>query len=289
MTAAKSLLDEATNKSQYQNKMQEEKYAMQVSLEDKQDVSAGLCLEMKSKVAIIAQLNSKLTTLTTEGRALKISLDKLHAKLAVAETTERTSREKWNMERQQLQDEVAWIRREDLSARADHDAEYKQWMIRNFRDSKDPGTGRESANPSSLSNQLFNISEMEYLTPFRGQHDRHSLASEQKGLGSDVPMSLRSGATLNSRYGHDGHCTKHAQWATSNTVKCPSHTGKWVRDTKMLTVTISERLKIASSRALADNPKRNWRDEWTMNVFLRALEEVYALDKKGRFMDTSSI
>jgi hypothetical protein len=55
----------------------------------------------------------------------------------------------------------------------------------------------------------------------------------------------------------------------------------------MLTATISERswtmieLKIASSRTLADNPKRNWRDEWTMNVFLRALEEVYALDKKG--------
>lgn len=91
MTAAKSLLDEATNKSQYQNKMQEEKYAMQDSLED---VSAGLCLEMKSKVAIIAHLNSKLTTLTTEGRTLKISLDKLHAKLAAAETTERTSREK---------------------------------------------------------------------------------------------------------------------------------------------------------------------------------------------------
>lgn len=94
MTATKSLLDEATNKSQYQNKMQEEKYAMQDSLEDKQDVSAGLCLEMKSKVAIIAHLNSKLTTLTTEGRTLKISLDKLHAKLAAAETTERTSREK---------------------------------------------------------------------------------------------------------------------------------------------------------------------------------------------------
>ncbi len=86
----------------------------------------------------------------------------------------------------------------------------------------------------------------------------------------------------------------------------PQEVAKWIAyqrtqieagtfDSRTLTTTISERswamieLKIDSSRTLRENPRKDWREEWDMHIFLSALEEVYALDSKGRFLDAPSI
>ena len=66
-------------------------------------------------------------------------------------------------------------------------------------------------------------------------------------------------------------------------------------DSRTLTTTISERswamieLKIDSSRTLRENPRKDWREEWDMNTFFKALEEVYAVDSRGRFLDAPAI
>jgi len=66
-------------------------------------------------------------------------------------------------------------------------------------------------------------------------------------------------------------------------------------DARTLRTTISERawtiieFKVESSRTLRENPSSNWRTEWTMYVFLKALEEVCALEPSDRFMESASI
>ena len=47
--------------------------------------------------------------------------------------------------------------------------------------------------------------------------------------------------------------------------------------------------KIETSRTLNENPSKNWRQDWNVHTFLRALEEVYALEPKDRFMESTSI
>ena len=47
------------------------------------------------------------------------------------------------------------------------------------------------------------------------------------------------------------------------------------------------RFKIASSRTLRENPSSNWRQDWAMDTFLKALEEVYTLEPRDRFMETT--
>ena len=47
--------------------------------------------------------------------------------------------------------------------------------------------------------------------------------------------------------------------------------------------------KIASSRTLRENPSSDWRKEWNMDTFLKALEEVYSVEPADRFMETGSI
>ena len=47
--------------------------------------------------------------------------------------------------------------------------------------------------------------------------------------------------------------------------------------------------KVESSRTLRENPSSNWRTEWTMDVFLKAMEEVYALESSDRFMEPAFI
>ena len=64
---------------------------------------------------------------------------------------------------------------------------------------------------------------------------------------------------------------------------------------RTLTTTISERswimigFKIASSRTLRENPANDWRKDWNMDTFLKALEEVYWVEPADRFMETGSI
>ena len=66
-------------------------------------------------------------------------------------------------------------------------------------------------------------------------------------------------------------------------------------DARMLPTAISERswimigFKIASSRTLHKNPAYDWRKDWNMDTFLKALEEVYAVEPADRFMETGSI
>ena len=47
--------------------------------------------------------------------------------------------------------------------------------------------------------------------------------------------------------------------------------------------------KIASSRTLRENPASDWRKDWNMDTFFKALEEVYAVEPADRFMETGSI
>ena len=46
---------------------------------------------------------------------------------------------------------------------------------------------------------------------------------------------------------------------------------------------------IVSSRTLRKNPASDWRKDWKMDAFLKALEEVYTVEPKDRFMETGSI
>jgi hypothetical protein len=48
-------------------------------------------------------------------------------------------------------------------------------------------------------------------------------------------------------------------------------------------------LKIDTSCTLRENPKKDWREEWDINTFFKALEETYALDSRGRFLDAPFI
>ena len=66
-------------------------------------------------------------------------------------------------------------------------------------------------------------------------------------------------------------------------------------DARTLPTTISERswimigFKMASSRTLRENPANDWRKDWDMDTFLKALEVVYAVETADRFMETGSI
>jgi hypothetical protein len=92
----------------------------------------------------------------------------------------------------------------------------------------------------------------------------------------------------------------------SKTHLTPQEVAKWIAHQRTqleartfnghtLTTTISEsswamiELKIDSSRTLRENPRKDWREEWDMNTFFTALEEDYALDSRGRFLDAPSI
>jgi len=63
-------------------------------------------------------------------------------------------------------------------------------------------------------------------------------------------------------------------------------------DARTLTTAISKKswiiigFKIASSRTLRKNPASDWRKDWNMDTFLKALEEVSAVEPKDRFMET---
>ena len=203
---------------------------------------------------------------------------------------------KWDAERQQLRDEIARAQREERCAKQDRneanetirrarteDDEYKQWMIFERGDDTSPRTSRP------------------------------------KSLGSDTPMSPQSGANLNRR-SRDKQTDEAGMAITaiaqsmlteppvtrSNAHLTPQEEAKWVAhqrvqlkagtfDARTLSTTISERswtmigFKISSSRILREYPSSNWKKDWTMDTFLEALEEVYALEPKDRFMETVSI
>ena len=148
------------------------------------------------------------------------------------------------------------------------------------------------------------------LTLKRDQSRGQSSSSGRKGLGSDIPMSPRSGATL-----HRGAADKHAddtgtamraiaqilltgQSVTlSKTHLTPQEVAKWIAhqrtqleartfDSRTLTTTISEHswamieLKIDSSRTLRENPRKDWREDWDMNTILIESGEPFS-EKEG--------
>ena len=178
-----------------QDETQDEKLALRVALEDERVVTANLQHLIESKEATIAQLNSRLTA-TAGGKTLEETIAELRERLATAEAVGRASNEAWAKEHQQLQDEVARVKRDKLRARTsleaanqtidrarEEDEEYKKWMLRKSRDSQDPERGRETANPSSSIQRLSSRSMVGESTPVRGQPERRASASEQRGLG----------------------------------------------------------------------------------------------------------
>jgi hypothetical protein len=80
--------------------------------------------------------------------------------------------------------------------------------------------------------------------------------------------------------------TEVARWVAYQRIQLEAGTF----DNRTMTTTISEKswrmiiFKIETSRTLIENPSKNWRQDWNVRTFLRALEEVYALEPKDRFM-----
>ena len=48
-------------------------------------------------------------------------------------------------------------------------------------------------------------------------------------------------------------------------------------------------MKITNSRTLKENPAQDWRCSWNVDVFLEALEEVFAVSDSGRFASNFTI
>ena len=272
--------EEMKTEVEQQQESQEEKTALKVMFDDEQVMAAGLRHDLKRAEASIAHLNTRLTDLNSDKDA---SLNNLQIKLAAAAVTEATSMVKWYAERQQLRDEIARAQREERRAKQDRD-EAKE-TIRRARMEHDGN--RQSANPTSPSDHLFCRSSREETTPVRGHPDRHSSASGQKALGSDTPMSPRSGANL-----HRGSRDKQTDEAgtaitaiaqsmltgppvaLSNAHLTHREVAKLVAhqrvqleagtfDARTLSTSISERswttigFTIASSRTLRENPSDN--------------------------------
>ena len=82
-----------------------------------------------------------------------------------------------------------------------------------------------------------------------------------------------------------------ARWLAHQRVQLEASTF----DNRTLTTSISEKswkmimFKIETSRTLRKNLSKNWRQDWNVHTFLRALEEVYALEPKDRFMESTFI
>ena len=106
----------------------EEKGALLVALDDELTSSTGLRHERKSKKATIAQLSIQVQTLTRGSKALAEGIDKLHEKLAAAESKNKTDTEKWASV-------VAQAQRKELRAKMAinqvcmEEEEFKQWTI----------------------------------------------------------------------------------------------------------------------------------------------------------------
>ena len=49
------------------------------------------------------------------------------------------------------------------------------------------------------------------------------------------------------------------------------------------------KIKIATSRKLRENPSNDWQNEWDMETFLKALEEVFAESDSDRFETATSL
>jgi chromosome segregation ATPase len=138
--------------------LKEEKSGLLVGLKDEQTVSTELRHERKGKEATIACLTIEVQTLTSGNRALAEGNEELHEKIAANEAINQVRTEK---------------------------EAFKQWTI-----------SKRSAYLTSSGNRLFSRSAAEELTPVRDQSRRQSSFSGRKGLGSDISMSPRSGATL---------------------------------------------------------------------------------------------
>jgi len=106
----------------------EEKGALLVALDDELTSSTGLRHERKSKKATIVQLSIQVQTLTRGSKALAEGIDKLHEKLAAAESKNKTDTEKWASV-------VAQAQRKELRAKmainqvCREEEEFKQWTI----------------------------------------------------------------------------------------------------------------------------------------------------------------
>jgi len=183
---------------------QDEKLALRVALEDVRVVTANLQHLIESKEATIAQLNSRLTA-TAGGKTLEETIAELRERLATAEAVGRASNEAWAKEHQQLQDEVARVKRDKLRARTslgaanqtidrarEEDEEYKSGCFESHGILRIPGEVERRRTRPAPSNAYPAPSN----APVRGQPERRASAGEQRGLVSDVPLTRRSGATL---------------------------------------------------------------------------------------------
>ena len=101
---------------------------------------------------------------------------------------------------------------------------------------------------------------------------------------SEPPPRVKRQATGRGRYGDHSHRTKYAHWV-SGPVKWIAHQHVQLEagtfDARTLATTIIERswtmigFKIDSSRTLRENPPNNWRADWTMDTFLKALDHLH--------------
>ena len=297
-----------------QQELYDEKIALGCLLEDERITTRELRQNLKKAEATIAYLNTRLSAIESGSRGKDAVRNDLQLKLTAAAAAEATSATKWERERQQLRDEIDRARqeRDDALATIRHakteEEEYQRWRSRLAREDTDRDRSRPPENLGSPSNRPISRSLLEDTTPVRGQPSRHPAAAEQRALGADTPMSPRAGTST-----HRGSRDKPADdtgtaitaiaqsmltgppVALSSAHLTGEQVSKWIKhqrtqleartfDARTLTTTISEQawrmigFKIASSRTLRDNPSSDWKAEWNMDTFLKALEEVYSLE-----------
>ena len=288
--------------------LHDDKIALGVLLDDERSANYDLRQNLKKAEAAVAYLNTKLAALESGARDKIAVRNDLQMKLTAAATAEATSMSKWDAERQQLR------ARSVSPSKSATKPLRPSAVLRRRRTSISCGGPKEPGSPGTAIQADGRRTRAVPATACSAdlrerihQPDSPSAAPGQKALGSDTPMSPLAGTST-----HRGSRDKQPDEAgtaitaiaqsmltgprvTSSSAHLTSEqVAKWVQhqrtqleartfDARTLTTTISERFwtmigfKIAFSRTLHENPTNDWRKEWNMDTFLKALEEVYSL------------
>jgi hypothetical protein len=261
----------------------------------------------------------KLDSVRDENHALGILNSQLRLRVEAMEAKKREAIEQWEIERAHLKQELARAQASESRYRSQGQREEGEVS---------GSSNRMTSSTSGVNRGLFGgqTSEGEQ-TPFAGNKESQDTANAQSnsgkrgGLGSNIPMSPKGGATLrqastgSSQGGNAESLTMTAIARSMITGKAAVLNGaqitktqvkKWIEsvrlqletntfDPAMLPTIIDPRammvikIKIATSRTLRENLSSDWPNEWDMETFLKALEEVFSEQDSDRFETATSL
>ena len=240
------------------------------------------------------------------------------------EAKKREAIEQWEIERAHLRQELT--RAQAGEARHRSQVQREEGEVRDT--SRVSGSlNRMASSTTGVSRGLFSgaTSDVEQK-PFAGSREHQDTATAQSnsgkrgGLESNVPVTPKGGATLRlaaTGSGQGGDAGSLAMTAIARSMI----TGKsavlngaqitkaqiktWIESVRLqletntfepaLPAIIDPRammvikIKIATSRKLRENPSNDWQNEWDMETFLKALEEVFAESDSDRFETATSL